>query len=101
MIVRLLNTNFLKRILQCEKSTEYNLVSDQTWSLSAEDGGGGEWYRSRVVFVDKREELPPEKRDVEVAFVDFGKTTHVKLSETRKLKQEFLHLPFQVSTTEN
>jgi len=61
----------------------------------SEDGGGGEWYRSRVVFVDKREELPPEKRDVEVAFVDFGKTTHVKLSETRKLKQEFLHLPFQ------
>ena len=47
--------------------------------------------------MDKREELPPEKRDVEVAFVDFGKTTHVKLSETRKLKQEFLHLPFQVS----
>ena len=51
--------------------------------------------------MDKREELPPEKRDVEVAFVDFGKTTHVKLSETRKLKQEFLHLPFQVSTAEN
>ena len=67
--------------------------------MSAEDGGGGEWYRSRVVFVDKREELPPEKRDVEVAFVDFGKTTHVKLSETRKLKQEFLHLPFQVIQT--
>ena len=32
LIVRLLKTYFLTQVLDCEKSTEYNWVSDQTWS---------------------------------------------------------------------
>ena len=35
LIVRLLKTHFFTLILDCEKSTEYNWVSDQTWGTSA------------------------------------------------------------------
>ena len=55
----------------------------------------GQWCRARVVAVDTRENLPPDQRNVEVTFVDYGETNTMKLSDTRKLKQDFLHLPFQ------
>ena len=45
--------------------------------------------------VDTSENLPPDQRNVEVTFVDYGETSTMKLSDTRKLKQDFLHLPFQ------
>ena len=45
LIVRLLKTHFYTPILDCEKSTEYNWVSDQTWPptvlcLAAEEWTG-------------------------------------------------------------
>ena len=45
--------------------------------------------------MDNREGKSPDERNVDVTFVDYGENALIKLSDTRKLKQDFLHLPFQ------
>ena len=76
-----------------EDSNHQSVVLRQLEVVAARYDQDGRWYRARVLNNDN---TPTADTLVEVQFVDFGNIAKVCLSQVRKLKQEFLHLPFQM-----